>query len=162
MTFEASVKRVGCDICSYGMVIRGKRKNLGTTKHWIPGYEFLLSNQGDYSVWKTKPNGNVVMVEGWTVHAAIKPAKWNKMKVVAVGDSLAFYVNNQLLWSGTDGQLVVGDVGLGFYKDDSAKNRFMIDWATLETTPFADLPPDARTLVTGTPGTEAQMNGIDK
>ena len=59
-----------------------------------------------------------------------------------MGSSLTFYINNQLVWSGSDSQLTFGQVGVGFYKDGTAKNKMMVDWAEVTTTATADLPAD--------------------
>jgi len=143
LTFEASVKRTGgCTSCANELIIRGKPKSLTGGNDWMPSYNFQYNNDGQYSVYKVKPNGNVVALQSWTAHAAIKPGKWNKLKVVAVGSGLTFYINNQLVWAGSDGQLTFGQVGVGFYRDSTAKNKMMVDWAEVTTTATADLPAD--------------------
>jgi len=150
LTYEVEMKRQGCADCANRVIIRGNYKKLTAEDMWRPQYLFQYSNDGFFSVWRIKPNGNDVMLHGWEEHAAIKNGKWNTIKIVAVGSSLEFYINDQLVWSGTDSQLMVGQVGVGFYRDDSNGNKLFVDSASVFTTATAGAAPDAR-LVPGVP-----------
>lgn len=138
LTFEARVRRNGsCTWCYNQLVIRGRPAKLTPEKEWRPSYQFAYTNDGQYSVWRTTSGGTTKAVQDWTADPAIKPGRWNKLKVVAVGSDLSFYINNQLVWSGTDSKLTIGKVGIGFYRDDSP-GTMLIDWAKLTVTPTAD------------------------
>ena len=50
--------------------------------------------------------------------------------MVAVGPSLKFYINNTLVWNGSDDTLTTGQVGFGFYRD-AAAGTLLVDWVKL-------------------------------
>lgn len=64
-------------------------------------YQVLLSDGED---WKT--------LIGWTDSNAIKPDQWNRLSVMAEGDSFEFYINDQLVDSLTNSQSASGKVGI--------------------------------------------------
>ena len=82
---------------------------------------------------------------------------WNTLKVVAVGSSLKFYINNILVWTGSDSSLRTGTVGFGFYRDGTAGTLF-VDSASLSTTATADVNPFADVLA----GEELVGGSIDQ
>jgi hypothetical protein len=67
--------------------------------------------------------------------AVRKGAAWNTLTVVASGSSLSFYINNTLVWSGTDTELTSGRVGIGMYSDSSAGNVLYVNYAWLRELP---------------------------
>jgi hypothetical protein len=58
---------------------------------------------------------------------------WNVLKVTASGSQLKFYINNTLVWSGTDSSFGSGIVGIGMYRDATSGNLLYVDWAKLST-----------------------------
>ncbi|MFN2225855.1 MAG: hypothetical protein ACK2UY_06100, partial [Anaerolineae bacterium] len=57
---------------------------------------------------------------------------WNTLRVVADGAYLEFYINGVQVWSGSDGSLSLGQVGLSMYRSaTSTGDEFRVDWATL-------------------------------
>ena len=118
--------------------IRGNPYSLDTSGRWKPVYNFQYTNSGLFSVWEVTSAGGVVTLKGWTTSAAIVKNGWNTLKVVAVGTSLKYYINNVLVWTGADSTLRTGQVGLGLYRDATAASLY-VNYAVLQTTPTADM-----------------------
>lgn len=110
-TFTARVKRNG----SYesGLVFRGSPSTDSTNK-WKSGYFFTYKNNGTFRVYK-RVNGTAKVLVGWKTSAAIKKNNWNDLKVVTSGSSIYCYINNVLVWKGTDSSLKSGQEGFTFY-----------------------------------------------
>ena len=139
------------------IIIRGNPASLDPTNWWKPSYVFQYTNDGRFSVYEETSAGSQVALKAWTLSAAIVKNGWNTLKVVAVGPSLKFYINNALVWVGSDYTLKTGQVGVGFYREAVA-NTLLVDYAQLYTTPTADLNPDEVVL----PGVETPGGSIDK
>lgn len=141
ITFKVVMYRVGCDLCANRLIIRGNPASLGTTYLWQPAYTFEYSNSGMFSVWRmgSAANGGVTTaLKNWTDSPAILKNDWNTLYVVAVGPILKFYINNNLVWSGTDATYRTGSVGIGMYRDTIiAANGLYVDSAILKTAPTA-------------------------
>ena len=103
-------------------------------------YMFQYSGIGEIGVFKMV-NGVVGVLQNWVVPPGVVNTgdQWNLLRVVAQGDSLAFYVNGNLVWSGTDSDLSVGGVGVSAVKFETI--NFRADYATL-TVPTAALSFD--------------------
>ena len=71
------------------------------------------------------------MLKGWTSSPSIVKSDWNTLKIVANGSTLAFYINDILVWTGTDTSFTRGQAGLGMYRG-SGIERLSVDWATLD------------------------------
>jgi len=56
--------------------------------------------------------------------------------VTASGSSIKFYINNTLVWSGTDSTFSSGYVGIGMYRNavGTCDGKLLVDWAKLSTT----------------------------
>ena len=91
---------------------------------------FLYSNIGGYAVYKLV-NGEILALQSWTQINAINNAGWNELRVVAQGTNLAYYINDQLVWSGSDSTHTKGRVGIVFYPDTLTGQKLLADWATL-------------------------------
>jgi hypothetical protein len=131
-TYQAKVKRAGCTTCSNGLVIRGKPTKLTSIKNWKASYLFLYTNSGSFSVWRESATGTETALKGWTASTAILKKNWNTLKVIASGSSLKFYINNKLVWSGSDSTFSSGQVGIMMYRDASSTgNTLFADWAKL-------------------------------
>src|SRR3990170_3101536 len=124
ITYEAKMRRYGCATCSSGLIVRGNSASFTPDgfKYWRPSYLFLYSNNGQFSVWEVTNAGGYVALKDWTANAAVS-ATWNRLKVIAVGSTLKFYINTVLVWSGMDATLAVDEVGIGMYKDGTAGNK---------------------------------------
>jgi hypothetical protein len=130
--FQARVKRTGCESCANRLIVRGTPLPLDLSNHWAAEYIFNYANNGYFSVGKIV-NGVTTVLQGATPSPAIVTGgDWNILRVVASGNSLSFYINNTLVWSGTDSELSSGRVGLGMYRDLlSLIDNFQVDWAKL-------------------------------
>jgi hypothetical protein len=114
------------------LFVRGTPYPLASNKYWSDGYQFSYANNGVFGVWKMI-DGNYTCLQPWTSTPAINQYDWNTLKVKAKDNILKFYINNQLVWSGTDSTYSTGKVGVGFYKGDSASQAFAMDYAHLYT-----------------------------
>jgi hypothetical protein len=139
LTYQVRMKRVGAvDLVNY-ISIRGDTSPLDAEGRWEKEYKFGYTNDGRFSVFEVN-GATVTALKGWTLSAAIVQGGWNTLKVIAVGKSLKFYINNTLVWSGNDPTFKRGQVGFGFYRD-SATGALNVDWAKLSNTPTADFNP---------------------
>lgn len=138
VTFEVRLKRTGtCASCANRIIIRGNPASLFSTNWWKPSYYFQYDNNGNFSVYEATSASTTVALKAWTASAAIVKNGWNTLKVIAVGNSLKFYINGTLVWSGSDTTLKVGQVGFGFFRD-AAAGTMQVDWAKATNTPTAD------------------------
>jgi hypothetical protein len=140
LTYEVRMRRTGTNPSLANHIsIRGEPSPLDIEKRWNREYKFTYNNSGSFSVWEI--NGSTrTALKSWTASSAIVQDGWNTLKVIAVGSSLKFYINNVLVWSGADTTLKTGKVGFGFFREaDSGK--LLVNWAKVSTTPTADLNP---------------------
>lgn len=131
--FDYSVRmmRQGCADCANALFVRGTPEPLGTYMRWDAFYAFEYTASGYYAVFK-RQNGVVSSIKDWTAHASIhQGASWNSLRVVLNGANMWFYINNTLVWSGTDAGISRGRVGVGIYQDGSNGNMLKVDWAKL-------------------------------
>lgn len=140
LTYEVRMKRSGtCTTCANHISVRGTPSPLDSSKRWNKEYKFAYTNSGSFSVWVVN-GSNVTALKSWTSSSAIVKNGWNRLKVVAVGNSLKFYINGTLVWSGSNASFKTGQVGFGFYRDANS-GALLVDWAKLSTTPTADFNP---------------------
>jgi hypothetical protein len=133
LTYTVKMKRT----TDYGssannVIIRGVTTPLTPDKLWNKAYLFEYSDNGSFSVWKGS-GGSWTALKGWTSSSKINKEGWNVLKVTAKGSTLKFYINNSLVWSGTDSTFATGKVGIGCYRSSSEKMTFLIDYANLAT-----------------------------
>ncbi len=142
ITYQARIKGTGScnDDCDRGLIFRGNPNSLNATKDWYSSYYFGYYDSGDYYVVKTTGAGEYVTLKARTSSAAINTNDWNVLKVVAVGNSLKFYINGTQVWSGNNASYKVGQVGVYFYRHSTSTDDYInIDWAKLSTTATADI-----------------------
>lgn len=157
LTYTVKMKRTGtCISCANRVIIRGNSASLTSTNWWKPSYVFQYANDGKFSVYYMSSTGAISALKPWTVSSAIVKNGWNTLKVVAVGSSLKFYINNTLVFNGVHTTLRTGSVGFGFYRNTAAGTLF-VDSAVLSTTPTADEMPVADLFV----GEELRGGTID-
>lgn len=126
--FEVRMKRTGaCTTCANRLIVRGNPNSLVAGK-WKPAYYFQFANNGTFSVYEYTSSGAELVKKAWSASGAVIPYGWNTLKVTAVGTSLKFYINGVLVWSGADDSLVVGQLGIGYYRN-SATGVLDVDWA---------------------------------
>ena len=143
LTYAARMYRTGtCTGCANRVIIRGNPANLNPTYWWKPSYIFQYTNNGTFSVYIMNGTGTITALKTWTPSTAIDKNDWNNIKVVAVGSTLKFYINNQLVWAGINNGIRTGYVGFGFYSDENIGYLY-VDSAYLSTTPTSDVNPNA-------------------
>jgi hypothetical protein len=130
--YSASLWRSGCDGCANRLLVRGSPDPLDAGNHWYAAYVFQYTRSGSYSIFREQA-GTAYMIQDWTPSAAINQGSaWNTLRVVADGAYLEFYINGVQVWSGSDGSLSLGQVGLSMYRSaTSTGDEFRVDWATL-------------------------------
>jgi len=126
------LKRINNPNNSNRIIVRGIPHPLSSDKNWYSYYSFQYTNAGSFSVWK-RVNGTPTILKGWSPISAINKYGWNTLKVIGVGSTLKFYINNKLVWSGSDTSLFTGRVGIGFYKPDSSWQPLLVDGAHIYT-----------------------------
>jgi hypothetical protein len=101
----AGESAAGPDDVSYGMLLRYQDKE--------NYYSISLSENGKYSFGKNV-GGKWSNLISWTASPAIKAGKnnTNLLRVVAVGNNMAIYVNGQALATVTDDSIQEGVVGM--------------------------------------------------
>ncbi len=144
LTYSVKMKRTGCTYCANNIIVRGDASQLKSNSAWSPSYLFEYTNNGSFGVFYIDSSGNTNTLQAWTSSTAIVKDGWNTLKVVAVGPSLKYYINGVLVWSGSHSSLKVGNVGIGFYREDVAPNKgtLYVTSAKLNNTPTADIEPD--------------------
>jgi hypothetical protein len=131
LDYSAKVMRTGCASCLTSLYIRGSGTGV-TSGGWTSGYQFSITRDGKYSVVKTVAS-KATTLKVLSASAYInKLSAWNVLRVVASGTSLKFYVNGNLVWSGTDTAIATGKVGIGMVSNGTGgANRLSVDYATL-------------------------------
>jgi len=127
-TYSARMKRVSTTGGASGFWVRGTAAFTADINAVNNGYLFLYSQNGCFSVWK-HVNGAVVAIKGWTLSSSIVKNNWNLLKVTADGPALRFYINNTLVWAGSNTSFTNGKVALTMYRTTS--ERLDVDWAML-------------------------------
>ena len=103
MTYQIKVRKAS--VCStncgdIGLMIRGNPLALGPWKDWKPEYWFAYANSGHFHVLYWNASGSYTVLRNWTFSNKIVRGGWNRLKVVAAGSLLGFYINDTLVWSG--------------------------------------------------------------
>ncbi len=139
--YEVRMWRSGSENNANFIVFRGTPDPLTPAYNWYHEYKLQYSRAGDFSVWVRVAGGSPVAIVPWTFSPAINQGDaWNTLRVVADGTSLTFYINDTLVWSGTDSSLSSGRAGVGMYTD-STDDELRVDWARLCLVRFATYLP---------------------
>jgi hypothetical protein len=134
LTFTAKLVRYGCNGCASGLLVRGEPGTLNSLREWASSYFFMYSRSGSYSVLKTVGGTETVLIT-WTASTQINAGTaWNILQVRTSGNTLRFYINGSLVWTGTDTSFTTGHAGIFMYQDGSSGNTLYVDYATLTTT----------------------------
>lgn len=136
MIYQATMIRQGCLLCANGLVIRASGGD--EAGHWTTGYYFQYANNGQVIVYKAI-NGIPSVLMKWTYFTAVKRGGLNKLQIIAIGESLRFYINNVLVLSRFDVSIPTGgQAGISFYTPASgsvptngAVDKLFVDWARL-------------------------------
>jgi len=131
--YSTRIRHSGCEACSTGLIVRGSPIPFGAENRWDSGYSFYINHFGQYSVWKYI-NGNGTALQYWVNSPAINTdSSWNILRSVAIGSNLYFYINDTLVWSGSDTTYTSGSVGIIMYRTaESTGDQLWADWATLD------------------------------
>ena len=133
--YEVMMRRFGdCTTCANAIMFRGTPNPLDSIYEWNEGYYFAYTNTGSYIVGKFI-DGVWVYLIPWTSSAAIHQDNWNRLKVIAWGDTLKFYINHQLVYTTTDSSHASGAPGIMFYPGSTPSgNKLYVDWSYISTT----------------------------
>lgn len=127
-TYSARMKRVSTTGGASGFWLRGVPTFAPTFNSVNNAYLFLYSQNGCFSVWK-HVGGVVTAKKVWTLSPSIVVNGWNTLKVTADAGVFRFYINNVLVWGGSDTSFATGQVALTMFRTTS--ERLDVDWATL-------------------------------
>lgn len=158
--YTAFMKRNISETSSNYIVFRGTYSPWTSTNKWNSWYFFAYANTGRYLVARIV-NGTETILKGWTTSSYITPYSWNWLAVSAVGSSLKFYINNQLVFETTDTNLTSGRAGFGCYDDgsDGSSGTFYVDYAALlSSSAGSDAPQTA--FPTKSPRLEALLQRL--
>jgi hypothetical protein len=151
LDYRARIWREGCGNCAQGLLVRGSPDPLGGQNTWDSGYGFFISRDGRYAILNYT-GGVGAALQPWTSSTAIaQGGAWNELRVVAAGSTLSFYINDALLWVGSNAAHASGRVGLAMYRDSSSTGNILwVDWATLTPQATAadpqEVSPEQRAL----------------
>ncbi len=152
VTYEVRMRREGCASCGNNLFIRGNPLSLNAYNDWNSSYLFQYTNTGYFSIDRVESSGGYTNLFPWTFRSEILVNDWNTLKVIAVGSSLRFYINNVMVASLTDTSFGTGNLGIGMYMDGvSTGNVLYVDSAKASTTATADFLP-SETVVPDTTG----------
>jgi len=91
--YTVRMKRKVNSFNSNAILIYGYPTPLDTDGGFDDGVYFQYVNDGQYSVWQNF-NGTTTWLQGWTNSDAIKPYKWNVLKVIAQYPYVDLYLND--------------------------------------------------------------------
>jgi len=138
LTYEVRMKRAGMDACANAIIVRGDAVQ-DSGGWWNQEYTFNYTNTSGYGsplfIITKDNNGVYTRLKDWTTTGAVLAGDWNTLKVTATGSSLKFYINNILVWSGSDSTFSSGHVGIGMYRNavGTCDSKLLVDWAKLTT-----------------------------
>jgi hypothetical protein len=131
LDYEVKIWRYGSDSAANRIYVRGTPDPLYDNE-WHSYYMFQYTREGKYSVF-VHDGSTLTVLQGWASSPDIHQGdNWNRLRVVADNNSLSFYINGTLVWSGVDSTLTSGRVGIGMYRYPSTTgDSIYVDWAKL-------------------------------
>ncbi len=146
MLFRASPNFQGCfSLCS-------------TSKGVAYAFGIIESGStGEFYIYKMR-NGAFTPIQSWTPSSYLKPIKqWNKLRVVAKGNSFKFYINGKLVYNytDTDQPIYSGHIGLLGYSGPTEVTLHSYDTIIATALPAAALSTPAETEETISPEQQA-------
>lgn len=132
--YSARVRRLSASDQPVFLSIRGNGE-AQDQDCWCAGtscYSFEISNSQDYAVWSCTDSEWEPLVRP-THSAVINPGDaWNDLRVVAEGEALSFFINEQRVWQGRDSAHGSGLVGIGLVNhDENEQHTLEVEWAAL-------------------------------
>lgn len=131
LDYSVTMRRSVSAYASNGVYFRGAATPQRIDGSWHSGYWFGYTNSGSFQVGYTDADGNWTSLTGWTASQAILPAGWNRLRVVAVGSSLQFFINGTQVFATTNGLSAAGEVGIEMF--DNNGGTLDVDEAVLST-----------------------------
>ena len=131
LRYQVKMVRAGtnCPACTTGIYIRGQVTPFSDSQYsWNKGYLFAYNNNGEIGVFKA--DSGWTTLQTWAYSPAVNPYGWNILRVDAIGSTLKFYVNNALVYSGTDTTHTIGKVGITMVQPGFAQDVLYVDWAS--------------------------------
>jgi len=111
--YTVRMKRKVEAIYPNAILIYGYPTPIDTDGGFDDGVYFQYTNGGAYGVWQNY-NGSYTWLKYWTATDAIKPYKWNVLKVVAQSPYIDLYLNDTYLgWVEVTMPVAGGYVGIG-------------------------------------------------
>lgn len=93
-------------------------------------YYFQYISVGQYSVYKVI-NGEDVAIQPWTAsNAIIQGSAFNKLRVVLNASSMMFYINDALVWTGSDTAITTGKLAVAMFDLSGAGDKLWVDYVT--------------------------------
>lgn len=139
----------------YGMVMR-----VGDEGY----YDFRIRNDRYSAVGRAGEDPTTLVRDTFT--AALKPGEKNKLGVIARGNKLAFFINDQYVTEAVDDHITGGQIGIAYGVDEVAPAVFEFDnfevrvpAATLSATPTRTSTPASSTQ-SSTPATRLVAAGL--
>jgi hypothetical protein len=83
------------------------------------GYLFVMDGSNSFAVFWVN-GASFGVLQGWALTTALLPGQTNRLAASAEGSTLRFFINNTLVWSGTDTQFGTGRVALVGYDDGAS------------------------------------------
>lgn len=120
LDYQVRMRRTGCGTCTNGIHVRGTTSSI----------RFKYINTGEYTIEKCGPSVCTTL-DPFTTHSAILKGGYNTLRIVAIGNTYDFLINNKLIVSHVITGLSSGNVGVSFYSNQITGNTLDVDWAVL-------------------------------
>ncbi len=126
--YTVRMKRKVNETNSNAILIYGYPTPIDTDGGFDDGVYFQYANDGKYGVWQNY-NGSMTWLKDWTNTDAIKPYKWNVLKVVAQSPYIDLYLNDTYLgWVEVTMPVAGGYVGIGM-SNGGPGEPLLVDYA---------------------------------
>ena len=122
LDYNVRLKRRGCSDCENSVNVRWQGNRY---------VKFAYANTGYYKIEKCGSSGCVSVV-GWTASGVINKGGFNVLRVVAVGNTYQYYINNRLVSTKSFTGYSSGSVGISMWTSVAAGNILDIDYAILK------------------------------
>ena len=129
--YEVKIRRSAVGFARYMLVRATSDFDLYPTESGS-GYGFGV-DESSFLIFKLV-DGATTILEGWTNTPYLNPPEqWNTLGVNIVGTTLEFYINGNLVWSGSDSSLCEGRIGLlGFTNSGVVTTHYFDDAVVIE------------------------------
>ena len=120
-SFSVTCSRTGATGWAQGLALRASADfdADGTGQ----AYAFVFDGEMNYAVFWLDGTGGAAL-QGWSPTTAIRTNQANTLAASAEGTNLFFFINNTLVWSGSDSHFATGRVALMGYNDATAQPSY--------------------------------------